>query len=428
MTGRRTSGWIINPLSLEGECMKYLARQPILDRKREVFAYELLFRDGIHNSCRTSGLEFASTSTMDTSFLIGMEKITEGRRIFINCPRDFLLQGYVSLFPPDRVVAEILESIQPDEEVIEACLHLKQEGYLIALDDFVDTPEWAPLVELADFIKVDFRLTGIQEQEALAARYTGKGIRMLAEKVETMEEFSAGLAMGYSLFQGYFFCRPEMMQHQEMPAFKLAYLELLQAATAPEFDMKLLAVKIKHEASLTFRLLRYLNSAGFAMRTEIRSIPHALSLLGERELRKWIAVVSVGVMADGKPSELMTVPLVRGRFCELLAPLAGLDDQSNDLFLMGLLSVMDAILDQPLKAILAELPVRQEIKKALLLHKGVYRELLDITIAHERADWEKITMLGTNLGIGEGQIPALYVSAVDWASALRAEISEPMPS
>jgi EAL and modified HD-GYP domain-containing signal transduction protein len=406
--------------------MKYLARQPILDLKREVFAYELLFRDGIQNSCRTTNLEFASTSTLDTSFLIGLEKISEGRPVFVNCTRAFLLQGYVSLFPPDRVVAEILESIQPDDEVIDACRQLKQDGYLIALDDFVDTPEWAPLVEFADFIKVDFRLTAREEQQALALRYVGKGIRMLAEKVETMEEFSAGLAMGYSLFQGYFFCRPELMLHREMPAFNLAYLELLQAATAAEFDMNLLASKIKHEASLTFRLLRYLNSAGFCLRTEIRSIPHALSLLGERELRKWIAVVCVGVMADGKPGELITVPLVRGRFCELLAPLAGLGDQSNDLFLMGLLSVMDAILNEPLKTILAELPVRQEIKDALLMDKGTYRELLEITIAHESADWEKIARLGTNLKIDEGQIATLYVSAVDWASALRTNIREPV--
>src|ERR1022692_37808 len=163
--------------------MKYLARQPILDRRREVYAYELLFRDGIQNNCDGLNLEFASTSVLDTSFLIGLEKIAEGRRMFVNCPRDFLLRGYVSLFPRESVVVEILENVKPDEEIVEACQLLKQEGFLIALDDFVDTPDWAPLVELADFIKVDFRLTGREEQRALAARYTRKGIRMLAEKV-----------------------------------------------------------------------------------------------------------------------------------------------------------------------------------------------------------------------------------------------------
>ena len=408
--------------------MKFLARQPILDRHQEVYAYELLFRDGIQDNCDGLDLELASTSVLDTSFLIGLEKITEGRRMFVNCPRDFLLRGYVSLFPRDAVVVEILENIKPDAEIVEACQALKQDGFLIALDDFVDTPDWAPLVELADFIKVDFRLSAPEEQRALAARYARKGIRMLAEKVETLQEFSDGVKMGYSLFQGYFFCRPEIMQHKSLPAFKMAYLELLQAATAPEFDIGLLASQIKHEPSMTFRLLRYLNSAAFGLRSEIHSIQHALSLLGEREMRKWIAVVSVGVMADGKPGELMTVPLVRGRFCELLAPLAGLGHQSNDLFLMGLLSVMDAILGQPLDLILAELPVRQEIKEALLLRTGFYRNLLDVAIAHETGDWNAVNTLLEVVGISKELVPSLYVSALGWSSALHRGLHEHVAS
>src|SRR5579863_6248644 len=346
--------------------MKYLARQPILNRARELFAYELLFRSSLQNSCDGVNLEVASTSLLDTSFLIGFERITAGHPMFINCPRDFLVRDYISLFPPKSVVVEILETIKPDQEITEVCRRLKQAGYSIALDDFVDSPEWAPLVELADIIKVDFRLTGRKEQGAIVSRYAGKNIRMLAEKVETPEEFVTSVQMGYSLFQGYFFCRPEIMQHRELPSSKLAYLELLRASTAPGFDTQTLASKIKHEPSLTFRLLRYLNSAAFGLRSEIHSVEHALSLLGERELRKWIAVVSVGVLADGKPDELMTVPLVRGRFCELMAPFAGMPGHASDLFLLGLLSVMDAILDKPLDAILAELPVRKEIKEALL--------------------------------------------------------------
>jgi c-di-GMP-related signal transduction protein len=399
--------------------MKFIARQPILNLRRNVFAYELLFRSGIQNSCEGISLEQASVSMLDTSFLIGLQRLTGGQRAFINCPRDFLLQDYISLFPRDLVVVELLETIKPDAEVVDACRRLKRKGYLLALDDFVDTPDWAPLIEVADFIKVDFRLTNLVKRRALAAQYAGKKIRMLAEKVETPEEFSEAMALGYSLFQGYFFCRPQMMQQRDIPASKLAYLDLLRAATASEFDMPALASKIKHETSLTYKLLRYLNSAAFGLRAEINSIPQALSLLGERELRKWIAVVSVGVMADGKPDELMTVPLVRGRFCELLAPFAGMAAQANDLFLLGLLSVMDAILDQPLDKILAELPVRREIKDALLARSGLYRNMLDLATAHERADWEAISALAPKLGIKEDQIPEIYVSAVDWASALR---------
>ena len=406
--------------------MKYLARQPILNRSRELFAYELLFRSSLQNSCEGLNLEVASTSVLDTSFLIGFEKVTAGHPMFINCPRDFLLRDYISLFPPKSVVVEILETVVPDQEVVEACRRLKKAGYTIALDDFVDSPDWAPLVALADIIKVDFRLTDRAKQRALVSRYAGKNIRMLAEKVETQEEFASGMYMGYSLFQGYFFCRPEMMQHRNIPSSKLAYLELLRAATAPEFNVNELALKIKYEPSLTFRLLRYLNSAAFGLRAEVHSVAHALSLLGERELRKWIAVVSVGVLADGKPDELMVVPLVRGRFCELLAPLAGMPGHASDLFLMGLLSVMDAILDKPLDSILAELPVRREIKDALQAQKGLYWQLLEIAVAHERADWEKVGVLVGETRMNEEKVSSLYVSAVDWSTDLRRSIAAPV--
>jgi c-di-GMP-related signal transduction protein len=408
--------------------MRYLARQPILNRARELFAYELLFRSSLQNSCVGLNLDLASTSVLDTSFLIGFDKITAGHPMFINCPRDFLLRDYISLFPPKSVVVEILETVTPDKDVIDACKRLKQSGYTIALDDFVDSPDWAPIVAMADIIKVDFRLTDRTEQTEIVSRYAGKNIRMLAEKVETQEEYAAAMQIGYSLFQGYFFCRPEMMQHRNLPSSKLAYLELLRASTAAEFDIEDLASKIKHEPSLTFRLLRYLNSAAFRLRSEIHSVAHALSLLGERELRKWIAVVSVGVLADGKPDELMTVPLVRGKFCELLAPLAGMAGHANDLFLMGLLSVMDAILDQPLDTILAELPVRAEIKEALQAHAGLYWQLLEMATAHERADWEKVSALALEMGMKEEQVSSLYITAVDWSTDLRRSIGAPVPS
>lgn len=399
--------------------MKFIARQPIFTQERRVYAYELLFRSGIENFCDGVDLDRASASMFDTSFLMGLQRLTGGKRAFVNCPRDFLLLDYISLFPRDQVVIELLETIEPDDEVVDACRRLKENGYLLALDDFVDTPDWEPLVALADFIKVDFRLTTPAEQRALAARYAGKKLRMLAEKVETPQEFSEAAEMGYSLFQGYFFCRPEILRQRSIPASKLVYLDLLQATSANEFNLKLLASKIKHEASLTFKLLRYLNSAVFGLRAEIHSISQALNLLGEREVRKWIAVVFVGVMADGKPDELMTVPLVRGRFCELLAPQIGMPDQASDLFLLGLLSTMDAILDQPLDIILKELSVRSEIKEALMEQSCPYRDVLNMAIALKMADWDKISALASKFEIKDENISALYFEAVEWATALR---------
>lgn len=406
--------------------MRFLARQPILDRNRKLFAYELLYRSETKNSCDATDLEQASLSMLDTSFLIGLQRLTGGDRAFVNCTRYFLLQDYVLLFPHELVVVELLETIVPDAEVVNACRRLKKMGYLIALDDFADSLDWEPLVELSDFIKVDFRRSSRLQQYALAARYAGKGIRMLAEKVETPEDYAEAMKRGYSLFQGYFFCRPEILQHREIPALKVAYLQLLQAVTAPAFNMRDLAAKIKHEPSLTYKLLRYLNSAGFGLRTEIHSIAHALNLLGEKELRKWIAVVAVGVLADGKPDELMKVPFVRGRFCELLAPHVRMADQTSDLFLLGLLSVTDAILDQPLDVILEELPVRTDIKEALLEQEVPYRDLLDLATAIERGDWDKVSDLASKLKVKEELLSELYLSAVEWATSLRNEIQQPV--
>ena len=365
----------------------------------------------------------ASAAVLDTSFLIGFEKITAGIRC-LSIARAIFCFGITFPFSAKSVVVEILETMEPDQDVIDACRRLKGKGYMIALDDFEDNAGWAPLVEIADFIKVDFRLTRLNSAIS-CSNMPEEGSVCWLKKWRLMRN-TRRHANGIHPVPGFFFCRPEMMHHRALPAFKMTYLELLRAATAPEFDIRKLASSISHEASLTFRLLRYLNSPVFGLRSEIRSVPHALSLLGERELRKWIAVVSIGVMAEGKPDELMTVPLVRGRFCELLAPIAGLPEHASDLFFMGLLSVMDAILDQPLDTILAELPVRREIKDALETRTGLYWQLLEIAIAHERGDWEKVSVLLSGTGMKEDQVSSMYVASVDWSTALRRGISAPV--
>jgi c-di-GMP-related signal transduction protein len=405
---------------------KFIARQPILARDRTLFGYELLFRAGIENSFGMTNPEGASVSMADTSFLIGLQQLAGGRRAFINCTREFLLQDYVSLFPPDLIVVEVLETITPDEEIVAACERLKERGYLLALDDFVYSPAWDPLVAIADIIKIDFRLTSRAQQRQLAVQFAARGIRMLAEKVESNDEFAGAKQMGYGLFQGYFFCKPEMLQEGAVPPWKLAYLRLLREANESNLNIQKLATRIKEDPSLTFKLLRYLNSAAFGLREGIRSVAHALAMLGERDVRKWVSLVAVAAMAGDNPGELMTVPLVRGRFCELLAPVAGMSEHSDDLFLMGLLSVMDAILGRPLRSILASLPVRQEIKDALLEKSGPFRGILDIALAHESGDWTMMNNLTVRMPVNESKFMELYILSVEWAASLGREAREPV--
>ncbi|MGC2269951.1 MAG: HDOD domain-containing protein, partial [Candidatus Acidiferrales bacterium] len=332
---------------------------------------------------------------------------------FINCTRDFLVRDFATMLPKDRVVLEMLETIDIDDEVLAACRRLKQLGYLLALDDFLDHPEWKPLVALADFIKVDFLATSVDDQLRLAREYAPRKIHMLAEKVATYADFHRAQECGYTYFQGFFFSRPEMLSRRDIPANKLNYLLVLQAVNREQMDIDDVSVRIKAEASLSFRLLRYLNSPAFPLIVEVHSIPHALSLLGERGARKWVSMIAVACMAEGKPTEL--VLLLRARFCELLGVGAGRRESANDLFLLGLLSAMDAILDMPMSEVLKEITIGEDIRKALLGKSSALCQILDLVLNYERANWNEISRAAAALGIADEVITERYLESVDWA-------------
>ena len=397
---------------------KFLARQPIFDPDRNVYGYEMLFRSGPENMFDFCHADAAAASTADNLFLFGLDRLTQGRRAFLNCTRDILVRDLPTLLPKDRVVIEILETVRVDDEIVEACRRLKHAGYLLALDDFRDKPEWAPLVEMADIVKVDVLATSAEEQLRLAGVFAHSKVRLLAEKVETYEVFKQTLDWGYTYFQGYFFSRPEMVKRFDIPASKLQYLLVLQAANKVPLDLKDVAERIKSEASLSYRLLRYLNSPAFPLIVEVHSIPHALSLLGELGVRKWISLVAVACMGDEKPAELVALPLVRARFCELLAPYAGLGECSSDLFLLGLLSAMDAILDMKMADVLKEITIHEGIRDALLGKENALRNVFELALKYEMGKWDELSRDAYDLKIPEHLIPDLYVRALEWTSGL----------
>lgn len=281
---------------------RYVARQPILTGEEQVFGYELLFRDGTENCFRGLDLNAAARSTVDNSMLIGFDVLCAGRRAFINCTRDVLLKDYITLLPSGQTVVEVLETVEPDDLVIAACQRLKEAGYLIALDDFVANDPRENLTELADIIKVDMKLTTAAERAEMVKRYGPWRSRLLAEKVETREEFVEARDMGFLYFQGYFFQRPEILTTRGIPENRFNYIRMLQAVAKPELDEREIEKVIKSEASLCYRLLRYLNSAVFGLSNEIHSVRHALSMLGERETRRWIRLVATLGAGQGKSS------------------------------------------------------------------------------------------------------------------------------
>ena len=390
-----------------------MARQPILTGDEKVFGYELLFRDGVDDYFHNPDPDAASRSTLSTSMLIGLDVLCDGRRAFINVTRDVLLKDYITLLPSSQTVVEILETVPPDDVVRAACQRLKEGGYQIALDDFtVDDPRES-LTDLADIIKVDLRAIAPEQAAELVKRHGPWRCRMLAEKVETREEFVAAKKAGFVYFQGYFFRRPEMLSTHEIPANQLNYLRMWQAVARPELDIREVEQVIKGEASLCYRLLRYLNSAAFGFGTEIHSVRHALSLLGEREVRRWIRLVATLGAGQNKSSDLVLSALVRGRFCELLSPTVGAGD--SDLFLMGLLSVMDAILEIPMARVLENVPVDQESKAVLLGGASRLRPFYQLMLAQESGEWETARELAGQLHLSESEVAEKYWEAMQWA-------------
>jgi c-di-GMP-related signal transduction protein len=399
------------------EFMRFVARQPIFDRSEKVFGYELLFRNGLEEAFHAD-LDNAARSTLDTSLLFGLDALCDGRRAFINCTRDVLLKDLITLLPSNSTVVEVLENVPADDLVMAACQRLKEAGYLIALDDFAPSDPRESLTDLADIIKVDVRATTRADRIAMMKRYGPWRCRMLAEKVETKDEFREAAIDGFLYFQGYFFRKPELMTAREIPANRVNYLRMLEMVSRDELDLKEIERAIKDEASVCYRLLRYLNSAAFSFHTEIHSVRHALSMLGEREIRRWVRLVATVGAGQASSSELVLSALVRARFCELLSPRVAAGD--SDLFLLGLLSLMDVIMEIPMAQILESIPLDHESKAVLLGGASRLRPLYQLMLAQESGEWDGASEITHQLHLSEAETAEAYAQALLWARGVNA--------
>jgi EAL and modified HD-GYP domain-containing signal transduction protein len=392
--------------------LRYVARQPIFDRKEKVFGYELLFRGGLENAF-SGDTEIASRATLDSSLLMGLDVLCDGRRAFVNCTRDVLIKGLVTLLPASATVVEILEGVPADPDVVAACRRLRESGYTIALDDYVAGDPREALIEPTDIIKVELRLNSAEQQVEIVRAFATKNCRLLAEKVETHEEFQRALSQGFAYFQGYFFRHPEMLTTRDMPASRMNYLRMLQEVSRPELDVDALERLIKAEAPVCYRLLRYLNSAIFGFRSEIHSVRHALSILGEREVRRWARLVAAVGAGEDSPSDLVLSALVRGRFGELLGPRVA--HGKSDLFLLGLLSLIDAMTELPMEVVLERIPLDRDTKAVLLGLPSPLRPVFRLMLAHESGEWEAANELSRQLRLDPEDVAGFYWKAQEWA-------------
>lgn len=392
--------------------LRYVARQPILDREERVFGYELLFRDGMENALG-SDCDEASRATLDRSLIMGLDVLCDGRRAFINCTRDTLIKGLVTLLPSASTVVEVLETVPADPNVVAACQSLKEGGYTIALDDFVADDKREALVEMADIIKVDMKLTTDAQRAAIVKNYGPWRHRLLAEKIESRSEFTKARDQGFVYYQGFFFRRPETLATADLPGNRLNYVRMLQEVSRAELDIPALEKLVKAEASVCYRLLRYLNSPLFGLKNEVHSVRHALSMLGEREVRRWVRLVAAVGAGQEKTSDLVLSALVRARFGELLQPLVPHGD--SDLFLLGLISLLDAMLEVPMSNVLDRIPLDHEAKSVLLGKPSALRPIYQLMLAHESGEWEAAAELSAQFHLDSEEVAGYYWRAQQWA-------------
>ncbi len=419
MTATTTSGHASSAAS-EPEVQTYhdefVARQPIFDRRGRVYAYELLFRDGVSDSCPATAGTDATRRVMEAARVtLGMQTLVGNKLAAVNFNRELLLHGYETALAPKSTIIEILETVDADDEVMQACSRLKQKGYLLALDDFVYREALEPLMRIVDIIKIRLGECELEEQ-CRRARRIAPYARLLAEKVETPEDYAKAQALDFRYFQGWFFCRPETLTGRALTGSHLMYLNLIQAATAPELDLDELDRLIRTDVSLAHRFMKFLGSAAFGWTGPFSSVRHGLALLGDKLTRRWASLISLDEMAEGKPQELLVNAAVRAKVCEDLAPLVGLDDREQDLFFLGSLSLIDTMMDRPMEMLVKELTLEKDVETALLGRSNPLRQVLDLATAYERGEWERCSTLCAELGVDEAELAPLYADGVSWAS------------
>ncbi len=397
----------------------YIARQPIFTVQKRLFAYELLYRGTKEFPLADVSGDRATTGLLTSTFLTeGIDVISDSKPCFVNFTEELLIQNTPSSFPKKTLVIEILEDVRPTKEVLAVCRDLSAEGYRIALDDFIYDKSLEPLIKLADIIKIDFRLTPVDSIRKTLQRLAKHKVKLLAEKVETYEEFEKAAKLGFSYFQGYFFNKPEKILIKELALAQITLYNLLAEVTKETTSIDKLYEIISKDVGISYKLLRFINSAYFYRLQEVKTVKHAMAYLGEEELRRFVILMILSDLASVKPNELVRLSLVRAKFCELLALQSQFKSSSSELFLMGLFSLIDSILDTEMNAIMDKLPIADEIKDALSSGTGDFMPFLRAIIAYERAEIPSCTDAVNQINVDMKLLPEIYFESLKYANAL----------
>ncbi len=396
----------------------HLARQPILDTRLSVWGYELLFRDKAdHLGAHIKAPDFATISVASCGFTRSDELTNQTKKIFINFSDRMIIQRFPRALPPSVTVIEILEDFEPSDELYEAIIELKQEGYLFAVDDFDERLAPEMLLNLADIIKVDVLNKTPDHIRSLYNSIRGKKAIKLAEKVDNKPQAKFLQELGFELFQGYYFAKPENLSGKKLSATSQTKFALLHQMEKPNVEPDELAQAIRLDPSVSYRLLRLLNSAAFSFSVEVTSVRHAIMLLGLKRLKYWLRMVILSDMiGENKSPELYTMALTRARFFELLAPqLKRFSLDGESLFLYGMFSLLEAMLEAPMRDVVKQLPLSDELKEGYTKPKSRLGGLLRLVQALEMADYDTADALSEQLRMDPDQTVDAYAAALVWS-------------
>jgi EAL and modified HD-GYP domain-containing signal transduction protein len=394
--------------------LRYVARQPILNLQGEAHGYELLFWNGREPSISTLG-ELATRTMLDNTVVYGLHELARGLPAFVNCTADSLTEEWVEVLPPHKTVLELTSDAEPTPSLLAACRKLKSMGFHLALAGFTGDPDSRPLAELADYIKVDVLKVNAMERGNMLRWLSGSTARLVAQNVETQEQYGQACKEGFDLFQGYYFCRPEPLESHKIPGNRLVHLEILEDLQNDPVDLQRLSQLVMCDASLTYRLLRLVNSPICAMRQEVTSIQMALMLVGEATFRRIAMLAIASDFSTDQSAEILRMTFERGRFCELAAPLCGLS--ASEQYLIGMVSLFPAMLRILMEDLVRLMPLRETAREALLGRETPEGMLLHWIICHEHGNWAECDAVVRSSGMSHEQMMTCHALAVEWAEA-----------
>jgi c-di-GMP phosphodiesterase len=396
----------------------FVGRQPIYGRRLELHAYELLYRGAdVDYADFSEGDRATSQVLLNTFTEFGLERIVGGHLAFINLTRGFIVGEYPLPVPRTQVVLEVLEEVEADEQVLKGMEDLRRRGFKIALDDFVYRPDREPMLALADIIKVD--ILGLDQAE-IRARFQQlkpRGIKLLAEKIETREQFELCRDMGFDYFQGYFLAKPNVVSGSSIPANSLNLLRLMAEFQNPDHDFDRIAEIVSQDVALSYKLLRHINAAIYGMPRRIESIKETVTYLGLSTVKN-LACLFLLSGAGEHPHELLVTAMMRAKMCELLARARGVSNPSS-FFTVGLFSTLDALLNVPMERVVKKLPLAEDLQHALLDGDGPMGQALRCTLAYERGDWDAVRYFE----LPRTTIKGAFLEAVVWVENVDQEIA-----